>query len=61
MPERTIIVHLQIRLPDGDESGPDEVGDSILAAIEKGMGFLEGDLASGNGAAISVRHSEEVV
>lgn len=69
---RTILVHLNVELPDSSTAGPDEVADMILAAIEVGSDsdqfraviginkLAHGDTASGNGAAICCPLAEEV-
>ena len=63
---RTILVHLNVTVPDSDKRNADEVADAILAAIEVGsdddsvreLGI--GGLASGNDAPIACTLAEEV-
>jgi hypothetical protein len=63
---RTVLIHLNVQVPDGDERNADEVADAILAAIEVGsdddsvraLGI--GGLASGNNAPINCTLAEEV-
>jgi hypothetical protein len=63
---RTILVHLNVSVPDGDERGADEVADAILAAIEVGSdddsvrSLGVGGFASGNGAPIACTLAEEI-
>lgn len=63
---RTILVHLNVTVPVGDDRNADEIADAILAAIEVGsdddsvrsLGI--GGLASGNDAPIAVTLAEEI-
>lgn len=45
---RTILLHLNVEAADDDERNADEIGDTVLAGIEVGLGGAPGDLASGN-------------
>lgn len=68
---RTILVHLNVTLPDDRQDiGADEVADAILSSIEvasdepnigRALGrFENGDLASGQDAPIAIALAEEI-
>jgi hypothetical protein len=52
---RTILMHLNISVPDSDPRNADEIGDLILGALEVGLEGAPGDFASGNEASDSNR------
>ena len=58
---RELLVHLNVSVPayTAGEWEPDEVGDAILAALERGFGLPEGALADA-GAPITVALTEEI-
>ena len=57
---RTILVHLNVTADDADGRTEDEIGDEILAALERGLGLPEGELASGNDGPVALALVEEV-
>ena len=49
---RTILIHLNVEILGEDSRNADEIGDSILAALEVGLEGEPGDLASGSSLAM---------
>lgn len=69
---RTVLIHLNVTVPDGDDRNADEVADAVLAAIEVGSDNDDdpvlreifargvGALASGNDSPLTCTLVEEV-
>lgn len=51
---RTILVHMNLEVPDVCDATADEIGDAFLTAVERGLFLADGDLASGNAPLVDV-------